>query len=107
MLNAETATPATAPAPQTVIIAAPTGQAVIKMDVLRKMTKELENAYELQRASRSAYKEKVKACAEQSGLAEPVIRAYICARMVEQSEQGEKKAEHARQLALVFEEAGL
>ena len=103
MLTAETATPATAPK----VDAALVGGAIIKMDALRKMTKELENAYELQRASRSAYKEKVKACAEQSGLAEPVVRAYICARMVEKSEEGEKKAEHARQLALVFEEAGL
>lgn len=103
MLNAETTGATTTPKIDNAIV----GGAVIKMDALRKMTKELENAYELQCASRSAYKEKVKACAEQSGLAQPVIRAYICARMVEQSEQGEKKAEHARQLALVFEEAGL
>lgn len=103
MLNAETTGATATPKIDNAIV----GGAVIKMDALRKMTKELENAYELQRASRDAYKEKVKACAEQSGLAQPVIRAYICARMVEQSEQGEKKAEHARQLALVFEEAGL
>ena len=103
MLNAETATPATAPKVATALA----GGAIIKMDALRKMTKELENAYELQRASRVAYNDKVKACRKESGLAEAVIRAYICARMVEKSEEGEKKAEHARQLALVFEEAGL
>lgn len=103
MLNAESTTPATAPTTAT----APASGAVLRIDTLRNMTKELENAYELQRASRAAYNEKVKAAAEKSGLAQPVIRSYICARMVEKSEAGEKKAEHARQLALVFEEAGL
>lgn len=102
MPNTET-TSATTPKIDNAIV----GGAIIKMDALRNMTKELENAYEMQRASRAAYNEKVKAAAEKSGLGQPVIRAYICARMVEQSEQGEKKAEHARQLALVFEEAGL
>lgn len=103
MLNAETTGVITTPKIDNAIV----GGAVIKMDALRKMTKELENAYELQRASRAAYNEKVKACRKESGLAETVIRTYICARMVEKSEEGEKKAEHARQLALVFEEAGL
>lgn len=81
------------------------GQAV-KLKPLRDGLKELEAAYELARASRAALKEKVAAVSEKSGLSPAVIRAFIAARMAEDAERSERKAEQARQLSMVFEEIG-
>lgn len=77
-----------------------------KLKPLRDSIKELENAYELMRAARLAYKEKITAVARNSGFDAGVIRALIAARMAEQSEAAERKAEQARQLAMVFDEVG-
>ncbi len=81
------------------------GQAV-KLKPLRDGLKELETAYELARASRAALKEKIVAVSEKSGLTPGVIRAFLAARMAEDAEKSERKAEQARQLSMVFEEIG-
>ena len=84
----------------------PEQSAVVKLKPLRDGLKELENAYELMRASRTAYREKVAAVAEKSGVEPSVIRAFVAMRMIEDSEKAERKAEQARQLVMVFEEVG-
>ena len=85
---------------------APEPSAVVKLKPLRDGLKELENAYELMRASRTAFREKVAAVAEKSGVEPSVIRAFVATRMIEDSEKAERKAEQARQLVMVFEEVG-
>jgi len=84
----------------------PEQSAVVKLKPLRDGLKELENAYELMRASRTVFKEKIAAVAEKSGVEPSVIRAFIATRMIEDSEKSERKAEQARQLVMVFEEVG-
>ena len=78
----------------------------VKLKPLRDGLKELENAYELMRAARTAFKEKIAAVAEKSGVEPSVIRAFVATRMIEDSEKADRKAEQARQLVLVFEEVG-
>mgnify|MGYP001595633390 CR=1 FL=1 len=78
----------------------------LKLKPLRDGLKELENAYELMRASRTAYREKIAAVAEKSGVEPSVIRAFVATRMIEDSEKADRKAAQARQLVLVFEEVG-
>ncbi len=78
----------------------------LKLKPLRDGLKELESAYELMRASRAAYREKIAVVAEKSGVEPSVIRAFVAARMVEDSEKAGRKAEQARQLAMVFDEVG-
>lgn len=80
--------------------------AAVKLKPLRDGLKELENAYELMRAARSAFREKVTAVAEKSGVEPSVVRALIAARMMEDDEKAERKIECAIQLAMVFEEVG-
>lgn len=80
--------------------------AVVKLKPLRDGLKELENAYEMMRASRTAFKEKIAAVAEKSGVEPSVIRAFIATRMIEDSEKADRKTEQARQLVMVFEEVG-
>lgn len=80
--------------------------AAVKLKPLRDGLKELETAYELMRASRTAFRDKLRAIAEKSGLEPSVIRAFVAARMVEDSEKAERKAEQACQLAMVFDEVG-
>lgn len=99
MLDAQTVPQPTAAAPE---FSAP----VIKLDALRGGLKELEEAYLVLAANKAAWREKVKAIAEKSGLSPSVIRTYIAARCAEDSAQTERKAEQAKQMALVFEEVG-
>ena len=84
----------------------PEQSAVVKLKPLRDGLKELENAYELMRASRTAYREKIAAVAEKSGVEPSVIRAFVAMRMIEDSEKADRKVEQARQLVMVFEEVG-
>lgn len=81
--------------------------AAVKLKPLRDGIKEIENAYELMRASRAAFREKVAAVAEKSGVEPSVIRAFVAARMMDDSERAGRKVESARQLAMVFEEVGI
>lgn len=83
-----------------------TSNSAVKLKPLRDGLKELEQAYELARASRSALKEKISAIAEKTGLAPAVIRGFLAARMAEDSEKAERQAERAQQLAMIFEEVG-
>lgn len=80
--------------------------AAVKLKPLRDGLNELETAYELMRASRAAFRDKLKAIAEKSGLEPSTIRAFVAARMVEDSEKAERKAEQARQLVMMFDEVG-
>ena len=80
--------------------------AVVKLKPLRDGLKELENAYELMRASRTAFKEKIAAMAEKSGVEPSVIRAFVAARMLEDSDKADRKEAQARQLVLMFDEVG-
>jgi len=100
MLDAQTST--LSPGTATPAFSAP----VLKLDALRGGLKELEEAYLVLTAAKAAWREKVKAIAEKSGLAPSVIRTYIAARCAEESAQADRKAEQAKQLALVFEEVG-
>lgn len=96
--EAQTATPKTEPL---------TPGAAVKLKPLRDGLKELEHAYELMRAARAAYKEKIVTVAEKSGLDVSVVRAFVAARMADDVEKTDRKAEHAQQLAMVFDEVGV
>jgi hypothetical protein len=78
----------------------------IKLKPLRDSLKELEDSYELMRASRAAFRERLAAVAEKSGVHPAVIRAFVAARMADDAEKASAAADRARQLAIVFDEVG-
>lgn len=78
----------------------------INLQPLREALSELETAAQRLEDFRGAYRDVVHAVAEKTGLAAPVIRSFIAARMVESEKTRKRKIERAQQLALVFDEIG-
>ncbi len=76
----------------------------INLKPLRDALSELETAAQRLADYRAAYADVVHSVAEKTGLAAPVIRQFIAARMVESDKARARKIERAQQLAMVFDE---
>jgi hypothetical protein len=76
----------------------------INIKPLRDALSELETAAQRLQDYRAAYTDVVRAVAEKTGLAAPVIRQFIAARMAESDKTRARKIERAQQLAMVFDE---
>jgi hypothetical protein len=76
----------------------------INLKPLRDALSELETAAQRLADYRNAYVDVVRAVAEKTGLAAPVIRSFIAARMAESEKARSRKIERAQQLAMVFDE---
>lgn len=81
-------------------------EGAINLKPLREQLKELETAAQRVADLQDAYGELLHAVAEKTGLAAPVIRSFIGARIAENENTAARKKERAGQLALVFDEIG-
>lgn len=79
----------------------------INLKPLCDALKELETAAQRVADMQAAYGEVLHAIAEKTGLAAPVIRSFIGARIAESDKARDKKKARAGQLALVFDEIGI
>lgn len=92
-----------APRPPT----APAAGEAINLKPLKDALKELEIAAQKVIDLRTAYGDLVHAVAEKTGLAAPVIRSFIAARLAESEKTRDRKKDRAQQLAMVFDEIAL
>lgn len=77
---------------------------VVQLQPLRESLKQLTALYQRSKDAREAYADLVDAVADKTKLKPAVIRAFVNARM---SDTGQRKAESAKQLAMVFDEVGI
>lgn len=82
---------------------APTG-AVINLQPLRDSLHELEIAATKVSDMQVAFSDLLRAVATKTGLAAPVIRSFIAARITESEKAAERKKQRATQLSLLFDE---
>lgn len=79
----------------------------INLAPLRDSLKELEVAATRAADLQAAYRDLLHAIAEKTGLAAPVIRSYVAARLSESDKARDRKKERAQQLSLLFDEVAL
>ncbi len=77
---------------------------VISLAPLRDSLKELERAAPIVKDHQAACGDLLHIMAEKTGLAAPVIRSFIAARLVESDQASSRRIDRAQQLAMVFEE---
>lgn len=82
---------------------APTG-AAINLQPLRDSLHELEIAATKVADMQAAFSDLLKVVAKKTGLAAPVIRSFIAARIAESEKAAERKKQRASQLSLLFDE---
>ena len=82
---------------------APIG-AAINLQPLRDSLHELEIAATKVAEMQGAFSDLLRAVATKTGLAAPVIRSFIAARITESEKAAERKKHRASQLSLLFDE---
>lgn len=79
----------------------------LNLAALRDSLQELTLAATSVADMQAAYRDLLHAISKKSGLAAPVIRSYVAARLTESDKARYRKKERAQQLSLLFDEVAL